>query len=57
MKRCLLITLIMIGITISILINIISVLKNMELLWVGSILIFMVSFWCLLGLVINEKGE
>lgn len=56
-RRLLIITLIMMGVTISILINMISVLKGIELLWVGSILIFIVSFWSLFGLVINGKDD
>lgn len=57
MKRCLLITLIMIGVTISIIFNAISVLKGIELLWISSILIFIISFWNLFEIIVNGKGD
>lgn len=57
MKRCLLITLIMIGVTISIISNAISVLKGIELLWISSILIFIISFWNLFEIIFNGKGD
>ena len=57
MKRCLLIALIMIGVTISIISNAISVLKGIELLWISSILIFIISFWNLFEIIFNGKGD
>ena len=57
MKRCLLIALIMIGKTISIISNAISVLKGIELLWISSILIFIISFWNLFEIIFNGKGD
>ena len=57
MKRCLLIPLIMIGVTISIIFNAISVLKGIELLWISSILIFIISFWNLFEIIFNGKGD
>ena len=57
MKRCLLIALIMIGVTISIISNAISVLKEIELLWISSILIFIISFWNLFEIIVNGKGD
>ena len=57
MKRCLLIALIMIGVFISIIFNAISVLKGIELLWISSILIFIISFWNLLEIIFNGKGD
>lgn len=57
MKRCLLITLIMIGVFISIIFNAISVLKGIELLWISSILIFIISFWNLFEIIFNGKGD
>lgn len=57
MKRCLLIALIMIGVFISIIFNAISVLKGIELLWISSILIFIISFWNLFEIIFNGKGD
>ena len=57
MKRCLLIALIMIGVFISIIFNAISVLKGIELLWISSILIFIISFWNLFEIIVNGKGD
>lgn len=57
MKRCLLIALIMIGVTISIIFNAISVLKGIELLWISSIFIFIISFWNLFEIIFNGKGD
>ena len=57
MKRCLLITLIMIGVIISIIFNAISVIKGIELLWTSSILIFIISFWNLCEIILNGKGD
>ena len=57
MKRCLPITLIMIGVFISIIFNAISVLKGIELLWISSILIFIISFWNLFEIIFNGKGD
>ena len=57
MKRCLLIPLIMIGVFISIIFNAISVLKGIELLWISSILIFIISFWNLFEIIFNGKGD
>ena len=54
MKRCLLI---MIGVFISIIFNAISVLKGIELLWISSILIFIISFWNLFEIIFNGKGD
>ena len=57
MKRCLLIALIMRGVLISIIFNAISVLKGIELLWISSILIFIISFWNLFEIIFNGKGD
>ena len=57
MKRCLLIALIMIGVFISIIFNAISVLKGIELLWISSILIFVISVWNLFEIIFNGKGD